>query len=129
LSQFADVFSAGREKRMKPLLVATIIGIAAGGLAMQSKTVSSFIGDIYPADPARREALNLCLLADSHFNRLDPDARATCYHHAFVEPPPQDILATLGSAANQVDLRRAASLTSAPRNDVRLVQQSDRSIR
>jgi hypothetical protein len=115
---------------MKPLLVATIIGIAAGGLAMQSKTVSGFVGDIYPADPAKREALKLCLLADSHFNRLDPDARATCYRHAFFAPSSQAIPANAaGSAANQVDLRRAASLTSAPRNDVRLVQQSDRTIR
>jgi hypothetical protein len=114
---------------MKRLVVATIIGIAAGSIAMQSKTVLGFIGDIYPADPARREALNLCFLADSHFDRLDPDARATCYHHAFVEPSRQDIPAPAGSAANQIDLRRAASLTSAPRNDIRLLQQSDRSIR
>jgi hypothetical protein len=109
---------------MKPLLVATIIGIAAGVAATQTTAVSGFLGEIYPANPARREALNLCLLADPSFNRLNPAARDACYEHAFGEPAPQGTPMAAGSTANQVDLRRATSLTSAPRNDVRLVQQS-----
>jgi hypothetical protein len=114
---------------MKLILIATIVGITGCGLAMQSKTVLGFWANIYPTDPARREALNLCALADPNFNRVSAGARTACYQHTFEKPAPQVTAATAGIGANQVDLRRAASATSAPRNDIRLVQQSDGSIR
>jgi hypothetical protein len=111
---------------MKPLFVAAIIGMAAGAaVAMQSGTVSGFVADIYPTDSIRREALNLCALANPSFNRLDLAARDLCYQHAFPPPPSPQSLVAAGRAPNQVDLGQAASMGSSPRNDVRLVQQSD----
>jgi len=59
---------------MKPLLVATIvgIGIAAGGGATQLKVVTDFVADIYPNDPAKRQALALCILADPKLQPPQP---------------------------------------------------------
>jgi hypothetical protein len=83
---------------VRRLLVATIIGIAAGVAAMQSKTVSGFFASIYPTDPAKREALDLCIFADPNFNRLDRAAREACYRHALGQSAPR-----ASSAPNQVD--------------------------
>jgi hypothetical protein len=110
---------------MKPLLVATIIAIAAGVASTQSTVVLGFIAEIYPSDLAKREALYLCALANPNFNRLDPAARDTCYQHAFATPAAQGNQVLTASAPNEVDLRQAAGRTGAPRNDVRIVQQSN----
>jgi hypothetical protein len=114
---------------MKPLFVATIIGIAAAGAAMKSEAVSGFVADIYPKDSVRREALNLCALANPNFNRLDPAARDACYGHAFATLASTEPLVLTGRAPNQIDLGRAANLGNSSRNDVRVVQQSDGSPR
>jgi hypothetical protein len=53
---------------------------------MQPKAVSDFLGDIYPKDPARRQAIEMCVLADVNFNRLDTAVRDDCYRHAFASP-------------------------------------------
>jgi hypothetical protein len=90
-------------------LVAALIGIAAAGVAMQSPVVSGFVADVYPQDPARQEALNLCILADRNFNRLDPAARDACYRHAFAAPASLVPPLPTGRAPNQVDLGRAGS--------------------
>lgn len=110
---------------MRRLLVATVIGIAAGVAAMQLKTVSGFFASIYPTDPAKREALDLCILADPNFNRLDRSAREACYRHALGASVPPETSTRAGSAPNQVDLQHAVGQSGAPRNDVRIIQQSD----
>ena len=110
---------------MKPLLVATIIGVAIGGGAVQPKVVSDFLADLYPKDPARRQALDRCILTDVNFNRLDAAARDACYRHALAAPASLVSPLPPGGAPNQVDLGRAASRGSSPANDVRLLQQTD----
>jgi hypothetical protein len=119
------VFEMDLGESMKPLLVATIIGIAAGTVAMQSPVVSGFVADIYPGDPARREALNLCAFADPNFNRLDRAARDACYQHALATLASTEQSMLTGHIPNQVDLAREAGRGSSPRNDVRILQQSD----
>jgi hypothetical protein len=100
---------------MKPRLIATIIGIAAGGIAMQSPVVSGFVADIYPADPARREALKLCVFADPNFNRLDAAAREACYQHAFATLASTEPPMPTSRTPNQVDLGQPVRLRSSPR--------------
>jgi|HubBroStandDraft_6_1064221.scaffolds.fasta_scaffold832101_1 hypothetical protein len=109
---------------MKRMLVVTLIGVAAGAAAMQSKTAWDFYQNIYPSDPAKRQALELCLLGDVNFNRLDPDARGKCYQHALAEPVPAAEAARTDRTPNQIDFRQYAGRGPTPRNDVRLVQQT-----
>lgn len=68
---------------MKPLIIATLVGLTAAVAAAQLGPVNRLLNDIYPRDAARAEALKLCMLANSNFNRLDAAARDACYHHAF----------------------------------------------
>ena len=114
---------------MKKLLVAVVIGIVAGCAIMQSKTVSGLYAEVYPSDAAKREALDLCIFANPQFNRFDLAARTACYKQQRGGAMASGTQVPTGSTTNQVDLRQAASQGSVPRNDVRLVQQSDGSMR
>jgi hypothetical protein len=104
-----------RRLRMKRVLIVTLIGIAVGGAATQSKTVRDFYQDIYPSDPGKRHALDLCILSDLSFNRLDPTARDKCYQHALVESMLAAETVHMDRAPNQVDLRQAAGRGNAER--------------
>ena len=117
---------------MKRLVIAALVGLAVATAAAHFRPVNSVLDDIYPKDTAKADALRLCILANPNFNRLDRAARDACYHHAFGDQaavsslPPSPELKT----SNQVDLRQAAAVGShAARNDVRLAQQSDHSLR
>jgi hypothetical protein len=119
------------KRPMKPGIIATFVGLAAAAGATQLSLVNSLLDDIYPKDAARAEALRLCILANPNFNRLDSAARDACYHHAVGEQasvpsaPPQDL-----KTSNQVDLRQSAAMGShIARNDIRLNQQADHSLR
>lgn len=68
---------------MKPLIIATLVGLTAAVAVGQLRPVNRLLGDIYPRDAARAEALKLCMLANPNFNRLDGAAREACYRHAF----------------------------------------------
>jgi len=68
---------------MKPLIVATLVGLTVAAAASQFGPIHSLLDDIYPKDAARAQALRLCMLANPNFNRLDTTARDACYHHAF----------------------------------------------
>ncbi len=68
---------------MKPLMIATLVGLAAAAAVAQLAPVNRVLNDIYPRDAARSEALRLCMLANPNFNRLDSTARDACYQHAF----------------------------------------------
>jgi hypothetical protein len=100
---------------MKPLLVAIIIGIAAAGGAMQSPVVSGFVFDIYPQDPGRREALDLCIFADRNFNRLDPTARDACYRHAFATLASTEPPVRTSRSPSEVDLGQPVRVRTSPR--------------
>jgi hypothetical protein len=91
--------------------------------------VWDFYQDIYPSDPAKREALNLCMLRDVGFNRLDRAARDQCYQHAFAAPTLAAASDRMDRAPNQVDFRQAAGWGAAPRNDLRVIQQTSGQMR
>jgi hypothetical protein len=116
---------------MKRLMIATFIGLTVATAASQFGPINSLLDDIYPKDAGKAQALRLCVLANPNFNRLDSAARDACYHHAIGEQaavsstPPQDL-----KTSNQVDLRQAAAIDShIARNDIRLNQQADHSLR
>jgi hypothetical protein len=106
--------------------VVVIAVIAAGGFAaIHPDAVKAFYEDLYPSDPAKRQALELCFMQDHKFNRLDSDEREACYHHMLLP-------ATISSGAvtpqqaetNLLDLQRAAGQGSMPRNDIRRLEQT-----
>jgi hypothetical protein len=116
---------------MKPLAVTSVtaIAIAAGVAVTQSKAVLGFIAVIYPVNPARREAFSRCVLENRNFNRLDPTARDMCYQHALVTPTVRATPVLTASAPNQVELRQAAGRAGAPRDDARILRQSNGAMR
>jgi hypothetical protein len=104
-----------------------LVVVGAGGFAaINPGAVKAFYEDIYPSDPALRQALDICFMEDHKFNRLDASARDACYRHT---------LSTVGGASaptatghqasvNLIDLQRAASEGSMPRNDARRLEQT-----
>jgi hypothetical protein len=107
---------------MKRGLLAAIVVSAGGVAAVHPKAISSLYLDVYPTDPAKRQALELCFLQDERFNRLDADERENCYRHVLM---PVETTAGLAPAeANPIDLRRAAALGHLPRNDIRRTEQT-----
>src|SRR5215469_4718969 len=96
-------------------MVVALVVIGAGVFAaMNPGVVKAFYEDIYPSDPAKRQALELCFMQDHKFNRLDSGERDRCYrqmlhpvseHAAFaVAPAPAE-----QPRVNQIDLGRAAA--------------------
>jgi hypothetical protein len=107
---------------------AAMAAIVAGGgfVALNPGVVRAFYQDIYPSDPAKRQALELCFLQDHKFNRLDPSERDNCYHHML---QPLGEISTSETpqppTANLVDLQRAAGEGQLPRNDARRLEQNE----
>jgi hypothetical protein len=119
---------SGRTIR-RALLAAVVV---AGGsiVAVNPEAFRSFYLELYPNDPAKRDALEMCFLQDHKFNRLDPDERATCYRHALV--PTQSVAGTPlpeRPEPNAIDLRRAAAAGSMPRNDIRRIEQNESTLK
>jgi hypothetical protein len=117
---------------MRPLtIVATVVGLTVAAAVAQFGPVKGLLDDIYPKDAAKAQALKLCILANPDFDRLDSAARNACYHHAFGEQASvSSALSPDFRTPNQVDLRQSAAMGSqVARNDVRLAQQSDHSLR
>jgi len=104
-----------------------LIVVAAGGFAAANpERVMGFYEDLYPSDPAKRQALELCFLQDHKFNRLEADQREGCYRRVLSSPAE---IASTGAAAerptvNLVDLERSAGAGSLPRNDIRRLEQN-----
>jgi hypothetical protein len=101
--------------------------IGAGGFAaVHPDVVKAFYQDIYPSDPAKSRALEVCFMQDHKFNRLDAGERELCYRH---------VLSTVGevpgegaaeSEINPIDLQRAASEGSLRGNDIRRAEQTEK---
>jgi hypothetical protein len=108
---------------MKPFLLGTVVGIAFTGAALQIQNLASLVYEIYPIDPAKRQALAMCALADPNFNRLRPIARDACYRHELTATVTA-ARATISLAPNPVALQEALAWEGAPGNDVRIVQAS-----
>ena len=115
---------------MKSRIIVILVGLTVAASVAGLGPVGKLLDDIYPKNAAKAEALRLCILANPNFNRLDSDARDACYYHAFAEqaltPPVQ---ATESKAPNQVDFRQSSALSGHVGNDIRVIQQSDHSLR
>lgn len=115
----------GFGRLLRRVLVASVFVTVGGVAAMHFQDISTLYRDIYPTDPAKREALDLCFTQDHQFNRLDADARASCYSRALM---PAAMVAgfapAAGPVANPIDLQRAAAAGHMPRNDVRRTEET-----
>jgi hypothetical protein len=114
---------------MRLVLLAGIAGImvvfAAGG---RPAAVWETLQQIYPSDPAQRQALDQCFLEDHRFDRLDRTAREACYRRnaatgATAAPDPT---IRIPANSNFVDLWRAAGQGRLPRHDLRFEEQMAR---
>jgi len=107
-------------------LILTVAIVGGGSLAaMNPGVVRAFYEDIYPTDPAKRQALELCFVRDHKFNRLDADQREACYRtmlvsHGEIAAQSPDRQPPM----NSVDLQRAAGMGSVPRNDIRRSEET-----
>jgi len=119
----------GFGRLMRRVLSASIL-VAAGGVAtMHFQDIGRFYRDIYPTDPVKREALDLCFTQDHEFNRLDAAARTSCYSRALLPAAAMAGLAPVaGPAANPIDLQRAAAAGHMPRNDVRRTEETQEAL-
>jgi hypothetical protein len=111
----------GRTIRRWAVVTAIVVG---GGFAVLNPgVVRAFYQDIYPSDPAKRQALELCFLQDHQFNRLEPSARENCYHRMLQPLGEISTSETRSPTANLVDLQHAAGGGQMPRNDIRRLEQ------
>lgn len=89
---------------------------------------------LYPADPAQRQALDECFAQDPQMNRLDTAAREACLRRMLPGTEGSTEASTAmnftgpGRGANPVDLWRAAGQGPLSRSDVRAEQQNARFI-
>jgi hypothetical protein len=106
------------------MLILMALG-AVGELAIQD----DFFGSVqaaYPADLIEREALTRCGQMGAKFSRFSQNDRETCYHAILPAHARASTAVVLtASAPNDVDLRQAAGLAGVPRNDIRVLQQSN----
>ena len=112
-------------RRIVRRLVLTLIVFGAVGFAvMNPGMVKAFYEGIYPSDPAKRQALELCFTQDHKFNRLESGEREACYQRML---QPGDVASTgrpAESSVNLVDLQHAAGAGNMPRNDIRRLEQN-----
>jgi hypothetical protein len=109
---------------MKSLILAAMVGVSAAGAALQPSNLVSLVSEVYPFDASKRQALQLCMLRDPNFNRLDQSAREACYRHELVGPALAAARATTRVGPNAVDLLQAAAWETAPGNDIRVIEAS-----
>lgn len=117
---------------MRVILVAGLIGLsAAAAVAAGARPAALWetYQQLYPSDPAQRQALDRCFLEDRRFDRFDPAARAQCYNGASLRGAAavaSNQASSLAMPPNFVDLWRAASQGRMPQNDVRTTEQNRR---
>ena len=108
---------------MKWLPVLCYLGIAGWQVAVQHD-------GIFPGDPAKRHAFDMCFMESRQFDRLDAAARAACFKEHGVPLGTRDLmtppmqLAPAPRQANFVDLWKAAGQGQMRGNDIRAVQQT-----
>ncbi|HXC26622.1 MAG TPA: hypothetical protein VNV38_01610 [Stellaceae bacterium] len=107
---------------MRRIVIAFIVIGAAGYAAINPGVVDAFYRDIYPSDPAKAQALDMCFVENHEFNRLNAGQRDACY---------QRMLQRLGEITpadrpnvNPIDLQRAAAQGSMPKSDIIRLQQN-----
>jgi hypothetical protein len=104
----------------------TVLGLAvitAGAFAaLNPGVVKAFYEDIYPSDPTKSEALDMCFMENHTFNRLDSGERDACYKRML--RPLGEITAAAQASFNPVDLQRAAAQPNMPHNDIIRLQEN-----
>ena len=111
-------------RMLRRILSAAILMTVGGVVALHYQEIRGLYEDIYPTDAAKREALDLCFTQDHRFNRLDADARASCYRRAILPAAAAaGFVPAARPTANPVDLQHAAAAGFMPRNDVRRTEQ------
>lgn len=105
---------------------AALVGIASITAIVRPDAVSALYQELYPSDPAMRQALDECFTQDPQFNRLDPAARQACYRHLLPSAANRAIASNRPAPSNFVDLWRAAGQGHLPQNDIRAEEQSRR---
>ena len=109
-------------RTIRRLMLALIVVGAGAFAAMNPGGVKAFYRDIYPDDPAKRQALELCFMQDHKFNRLDAGQRDACYQRML--QPLGEVPASDQANINMIDLQRAAAQGSMPRNDIIRLQEN-----
>lgn len=109
--------------RSLKLAAVAVVVVSAGGLAAtHPQAVTTYYQEIYPGDPAKRQALDVCFMQDHTFNRLDPGQREACYRHILNSAEATSAGTAAQPVLNPIDLERAAAQGSLPRNDVRRLE-------
>jgi len=113
-----------RSRALRRSIMAVVVVAAGGFAAMNPGAVKAFYEDIYPSDPGRRQALDMCFMEDHKFNRLDAAERDSCYQRALPSVGATPVPSAMAGPpnANLIDLQRAAGEGSMPRNDIRRQQ-------
>ena len=112
----------GLGRMIRRVLMALIVLGAGGFAAMNPGVVKAFYHGIYPSDPAKREALDMCFMENHKFNRLDAGERDACYKRML--QPLGEVTTSEPPNVNAIDLQRAAAEGSMPRNDIIRLQQN-----
>ncbi len=108
------------------VLFAAILTTVGGVAAMHYQDIRSLYQAIYPTDPAKREALDLCFTQNHEFNRLDTVQRESCYRRALLPAAAAaGFVPAVQPVANPIDLQRASAAGHMPRNDVRRAEMQD----
>ena len=109
---------------MRIVVLAGLAGLAVALAAGAGPAaVWGFYQEIYPSDPAKREALEDCIAVQPGFNRLDSAARLACYRSADLKRARPPVI-----GGNFVDRWRAAGQGHLPQDDIRAEQQTARYI-
>ena len=112
-------------RAVKRTALAGVILVGNGIVPIDPDVIRNFYLSIYPSDPVKSQALELCFLQDQNFNRLDSKQRDACYQRALATAEQSGATTPSLARANPVDLRRAAAAGSMPRNDIRRLEQTE----
>jgi hypothetical protein len=108
---------------LRSTLAAVVFGLGGAYIATHGEAIINLYEALYPNDPAKRQALDMCFLENHDFNRLDAAQRTACYQHARLSGAfTASIVGVV--PANDIDLRQAAAAGTMPRNDVRRAEQT-----
>ena len=111
--------------RLGRIVTALAVGGAAAFAVLHPDAVKAFYEDIYPNDPAKRQALELCFTENHKFNRLDAGERDACYRRTLYAVGDTSTQTPVVPTANPIDLRQAAGQGRLQRNDIRRAEQTD----
>lgn len=112
---------------MNPFFYGAIFGGAVAGAALQPTIATNFLADIYPVDPAKRQALALCILENPEFNRLSSTSRDSCYQRELT-PTLTATRVSTSVAPNPVALEQAPAWQGAPPSDIRVIEATQVSV-